>query len=76
MRVDSVQKPAAPWRAGSGGTIMAGKGGASHEHTQKAKRMAEHIEESAKKEGRYKGREEEVAWRTVHKEMAKEEREK
>jgi hypothetical protein len=31
--------------------------------------MAEHIEDSAKKEGRYKGREREVAWATVHKEM-------
>lgn len=44
-----------------------------HEHTAKADRMAEHIEKSAKKEGRYKGREKEVAWRKVHKEMSKEE---
>jgi hypothetical protein len=47
-----------------------------HEHTKKAKRMAEHIEESAKKEGRYEGREEEVAWRTVHEKLPEEEREK
>jgi hypothetical protein len=37
-------------------------------HTGKADRMARHIEESAKKEGRYKGREKAVAWATVHKE--------
>jgi hypothetical protein len=35
--------------------------------------MAEHIAGSAKKEGRYKGREKEVAWATVHKEMPKRE---
>jgi hypothetical protein len=35
--------------------------------------MAEHIEESAKEEGRYKGRERSVAWATVHKEMPKSE---
>ncbi|MDO8614114.1 MAG: hypothetical protein Q7T33_00055 [Dehalococcoidia bacterium] len=35
--------------------------------------MAERIEESAKEEGRYKGREREVAWATVHKEMPKSE---
>jgi len=35
--------------------------------------MAEHIEESAKEEGRYKGREQEVAWATVHKELPKSE---
>lgn len=35
--------------------------------------MVEHIEESAKEEGRYKGREREVAWATVHKEMPKSE---
>lgn len=44
-----------------------------HRHTAKADRMAEHIEKSAKKEGRYKGREERVAWATVHKEMSKQE---
>jgi len=38
--------------------------------------MAEHIEEEAKKEGRYRGREEEVAWKTVHKQLPEEEREK
>jgi len=31
--------------------------------------MAEHIEDSARKEGRYKGREREVAWATVHKDL-------
>jgi len=55
---------------------MPRQGGGSHEHTAKAKRMAEHIIESAKKEGRYKGREEEVAWRTVHEELPEKEREK
>jgi len=58
------------------GSKMPGRGGGGHEHTAKAKRMEEHIEESAKKEGRYKGREEEVAWRTVHQELPKKEREK
>lgn len=43
------------------------------EHTAKADRMAEHIEKDAKKEGRYKGREREVAWRKVHKELSHEE---
>jgi len=45
----------------------------THEHTEKADRMAKHIEKSAKDEGRYKGREKEVAWATVHKEMPKQE---
>jgi hypothetical protein len=40
-----------------------------HQHTAKANRMAQHIEKSAADEGRYKGREERVAWATVHKEM-------
>lgn len=44
-----------------------------HQHTAKAERMAEHIEEGAKKEGRYRGREERVAWATVHKELPKKE---
>ena len=44
-----------------------------HQHTAKADRMAEHIEDSARKEGRYTGREREVAWATVHKEMPKSE---
>ena len=44
-----------------------------HRHTSKADRMAEHIEDSAKREGRYKGREREVAWATVHKELPKSE---
>lgn len=47
--------------------------GRKHEHTAKADRMARHIEQSAKKEGRYKGRERRVAWATVHKEMPKSE---
>lgn len=34
---------------------------------EKEQRMYEHIKESAEKEGRYKGREEEVAARTVMK---------
>ena len=34
---------------------------------EKEQRMYEHIKESAKEEGRYKGREEEVAARTVMK---------
>lgn len=42
-----------------------------HKHTPKADRMAQHIEESAREEGRYKGREARVAWATVHKEMPK-----
>ena len=42
-----------------------------HQHTTKAEHMAEHIEESAKDEGRYKGREREVAWATVHKDLPK-----
>lgn len=52
---------------------MAGKRSRSHQHTAGADRMAEHIEKSAKKEGRYKGREEEVAWRKVHEELSHEE---
>jgi hypothetical protein len=35
--------------------------------------MAEHIRESARKEGRYKGRENKVAWATVHKTLSKKE---
>lgn len=45
----------------------------SAEHTKKAERMAGHIAQSARKEGRYKGREDEVAWRKVHKELSHEE---
>jgi len=44
-----------------------------HQHTAKADRMADHIENSARKEGRYKGRERDMAWATVHKEMSKSE---
>lgn len=43
------------------------------QHTEKADRMAEKIEKSAKEEGRYKGRESEVAWATVHKNLPKRE---
>jgi hypothetical protein len=46
----------------------------SHEHTAKAKRMAEKIEQSSKK--RYGERAEEVAWRIVHSELPRSEREK
>jgi hypothetical protein len=42
-----------------------------HQHTAKADRMARHIEKSAKEEGRYKGREKQVAWATVHKDMSR-----
>lgn len=35
--------------------------------------MAKHIKANAKEEGRYKGREERVAWTTVHKTMSKRE---
>lgn len=45
-----------------------------HEHTQKAKRMADRIEKSG--EQRYGERAEEVAWRVVHSELPKSEREK
>jgi hypothetical protein len=38
--------------------------------SEKEQRQYEHIKEQAKKEGRYKGREEEVAARTVMKEHA------
>ena len=45
-----------------------------HEHTPKAKRMAEKIEKSGEK--RYGDRAEEVAWRVVHSELSHKEREK
>jgi hypothetical protein len=51
------------------------RGGASHEHTEKAQRMAEHIEEGEAKRGRSPARAEEIAWRTVHKDLPHEERE-
>ena len=47
--------------------------GSGHEHTGKAKRMAEHIEKSGK--NKYGDRAEEVAWRVVHSELPKKERE-
>lgn len=47
--------------------------GRGHEHTGKAKRMAEAIAKSGR--GRYGSRAEEVAWRVVHSELPKKERE-
>jgi hypothetical protein len=47
------------------------KGGG--QHTAKAERMAKHIEQSAREDNRYRGREKEVAWRKVHKELSHEE---
>ncbi|MNS08165.1 hypothetical protein D3C72_396230 [compost metagenome] len=44
--------------------------------SDKEQRQYEHIVESAKKEGRYKGREEEVAARTVMKEHGEEHHDK
>jgi hypothetical protein len=52
---------------------MPGKTSKRGKHTAKAERMAAHITRSAKSEGRYKGREKEVAWRKVHKELSHEE---
>jgi hypothetical protein len=52
---------------------MPKRNGRRQEHTKKADKMAEHIRESARKEGRYKGRENEVAWATVHKTLSKKE---
>jgi hypothetical protein len=49
------------------------RGGSSHEHTDKADRMAEHIGESEKKRGVSERRAEEIAWRTVHKDLPHEE---
>lgn len=49
-------------------------GSLGHEHTPKAKRMAEQIERSGKR--RYGERAEEVAWRVVHSELGHKEREK
>ena len=52
---------------------MPGKTPRRGEHTARADRMAQKIEEGAKRAGRYKGREREVAWRKVHKELSHEE---
>ena len=52
---------------------MPGQRRSKHQHTAKAERMTKHVEESARDEGRYKGREERVAWATVHKELSKKE---
>lgn len=46
------------------------KGKGSGQHTAKAERMAKHIAQSAREDNRYKGREKEVAWRKVHKELS------
>jgi hypothetical protein len=51
------------------------KRGGGHKHTEKAERMAEHIEEGEEKRGVSPERSEEIAWRTVHKDMPHEERE-
>lgn len=48
--------------------------GQGHQHSSKAKRMAEHVEKSGKR--RYSDRATEVAWRVVHSELPKKEREK
>lgn len=48
--------------------------GEGHEHTAKAKRMAGHIKKSGR--SRYGERAEEVAWRVVHSELSRSEREK
>lgn len=45
-----------------------------HQHTSKAKRMAKRIEDRGK--SRYGDRAEEVAWRVVHSELPRSEREK
>ena len=47
--------------------------GSKTQHTKKADRMAKHIASEAKQEGRYQGREERVAWATVHKNLPKRE---
>jgi hypothetical protein len=51
------------------------QGGGGHEHSDKADRMADHIEESEEKRGVSPERAEEIAWRTVHKDLPHEERE-
>lgn len=51
------------------------RGGGAHEHSPKAQRMAEHIEESEEKRGVEPERAKEIAWRTVHKDLPHEERE-
>jgi hypothetical protein len=50
-------------------------GGSGHEHTDKARRQAEHIEESEEKRGMSPKRAKEIAWATVHKDESHEERE-
>ena len=50
-------------------------GGGGHEHSEKAQRTADHIEESEENRGASPDRAEEIAWRTVHEDMPHEERE-
>ncbi|MHB8565950.1 MAG: hypothetical protein ACYC7D_03080 [Nitrososphaerales archaeon] len=47
-----------------------------HEHTAKAKREAEHIEESERKRGMGAKKSKQIAWATVHKNMSRGKREK
>jgi hypothetical protein len=51
------------------------RGDGGHEHTEKAERMAEQIEEGEEKKGESPRRAEEIAWRTVHKDLPHDERE-
>ncbi len=53
--------------------IRRGVGG--HEHTEKADRMAEHIERSEEARGDSPERAEEIEWRTVQKDLSREVRE-
>ena len=52
------------------------RGVGGHEHTDEADRMAEHIERSEEARGESSARAEEIAWRTVHKDLPRGEREK
>jgi dodecin len=56
-------------------TAKSSQGDSGHEHSEKAERMAGHIEESEEKRGLSPDRAEEIAWRTVHKDLPHEERE-
>jgi len=51
------------------------RGVGGHEHTERAERMAEHIERSEEARGESPDRAEEIAWRTVHKDLPREKRE-
>ena len=46
------------------------EGTEGHEHSDKADRMAEHIERSEETRGESQERAEEIAWRTVHERSA------